>query len=384
MVGSVEELIGKVPFIHFVISVYNFHVQSINQGLGCPFAGLTAVTKELFLSGTVFLTMANLVLIYVVHHVVNIFMGKGKPSLIRYMAVVMEVLLLGYERLAETALKLTHCVPIGSGKWLFIDANVPCMQWWQYLLLAYIVIFLVPFIVVLDWGSFKLYRSSITAGEFVAASMIPLPFLIYWIVKRKLKRGEQESSDRQIINTDVSLILHGPFRPPTDIENGTLYWESVLIGRRLVLLACGAFVTDVMIRMIFLSAACLLITLHHVMKNPYRHPMANNAETLSLVTLSLIAIINLAKATTLSFGITTDGPSGAYLKGLEWFEVSALTFLPVLMSILIIFAIFSQLVRFASLLIKKCLKCCRKISFYPRYEDQEQRSLLATAEQNFD
>ena len=160
------------------------------------------------------------------------------------------VLLLGYERLAETALKLTHCVPIGSGKWLFIDANVPCMQWWQYLLLTYIVIFLVPFIVVLHWGSFKLYRSSITAGEFVAASMIPLPFLIYWIVKRKLKRREQESFDRQIINTDVSLILHGPFRPPTDIENGTLYWESVLIGRRLVLLACGAFVTDVMIRMI--------------------------------------------------------------------------------------------------------------------------------------
>ena len=384
IVGSVEELVGKIPFIHFVISAYNFQVQSINQGLGCPFAGLTAVTKELFLSGTVFLTMTNLVLIYVVHHVVNMCMGKGKPSLIRYMAVVMEVLLLGYERLAETALKLTHCVPIGSGKWLFIDANVPCMQWWQYLLLAYIVIFLVPFIVVLYWGSFKLYRSSITAGEFVAASMIPLPFLIYWIVKRKLKRREQESSDQQIINTDVSLILHGPFRPPTDIENGTLYWESVLIGRRLVLLACGAFVTDVMIRMIFLSAACLLITLHHVLKNPYRHPMANNAETLSLVTLSLIAIINLAKATTLSFGITTEGPSGAYLKGLEWFEVSALTFLPALMSILIIFAIFSQLVRFAFLLIKKCLKCCRKISFYPRYEDHEQRPLLATAEQNFD
>ena len=179
IVGSVEELVGKIPFIHFVISVYNFHVQSINQGLGCPFAGLTAVTKELFLSGTVFLTMANLVPIYVVHRVVYMFMGKGKPSLIRYMAVVMEVLLLGYERLAETALKLMHCVSIGSGKWLFIDANVPCLQWWQYLILSYTVIFLVPFIVVLYWGSFKLYRSSIIAGEFVAACMIPLPFLIY-------------------------------------------------------------------------------------------------------------------------------------------------------------------------------------------------------------
>ena len=383
IVGSVEELVGKIPFIHFVISVYNFHVQSINQGLGCPFAGLTAVTKELFLSGTVFLTMANLVLIYVVHHVINMLMGKGKPSLISYMAVVMEVLLLGYERLAETALKLMHCVSIGSGKWLFIDANVPCIQWWQYLLLAYIAIFLVPFIVVLYWGSFKLYRSSITAGEFVAASMIPLPFLIYWLVKGKLKGRGQESSGQQVLNTDVSIILHGPFCPPTDIDNGTLYWESVLIGRRLVLLACGAFITDVMLRMVFLSAACLLITLHHVLKNPYRHPMANNAETLSLVTLSLIAIINLAKATTLSFGITTDGPTGAYLKALEWFEVCALAFVPALICILIAFAILSQFVRFALLLIEKCLRCCRKISFYPRYEDQEQRPLLANTEQNF-
>ena len=151
-----------------------------------------------------------------------------------------------------------------------------------------------------------------------------------------------------------------------------------MIGRRLVLIAFGPFITDVMLRMVFLSAACLLITLHHVLKNPYRHPMANNAETLSLVTLSLIAIINLAKATTLSFGITTDGPSGVYLKALEWFEVCALAFVPALMSILIIFAVLSQLVRFTLFLIKKCLKCCKKISFYPRYEDQEQRPLLAT------
>ena len=122
-----------------------------------------------------------------------------------------------------------------------------------------------------------------------------------------------------------------------------------MIGRRFVLLACGAFVTDVMLRMVFLSAACLLITLYHVLKNPCRHPIANHAETFFLVTLSLVVIINLTKATTLSFGITTDGPSGAYLKGLEWFEVCALAFVPALMSILIIFAIFSQFVRFALL-----------------------------------
>ena len=127
----------------------------------------------------------------------------------------MEVLLLGYESLAETALKLMNCVSIGSGKWLFIDANVPCMQWWQYLLLAYIAIFLIPFIIVLYYGSYQLQRSSTTWGEFIAACMIPLPFLIYWFIKKLTKRPRQESTRGQVVNRDVLEILHGPFRPPS-------------------------------------------------------------------------------------------------------------------------------------------------------------------------
>ena len=82
MVGAMDKLIGKIPFIHFVISAYNFHVQSINESLGCPFVGLTVVTKELLLSGTGFMTMANLFLIYGVDYVFNVVMGKEKPSLI--------------------------------------------------------------------------------------------------------------------------------------------------------------------------------------------------------------------------------------------------------------------------------------------------------------
>ena len=382
MVGPVEELIGKIPLIHFIISAYNFHIQSVNQGLGCPFAGLTAVTKELVLSVTVFLTMANVVVIYVVQLVINAFMGKEKPSLIHYMAVIMEVLLLGYERLAETSLKLMHCVSIGSGKWLFIDANVPCMQWWQYLLLAYIVIFVVPFIIVLYYGSSKLYRSFITAGEFLAACMVPLPFLIYWLVKEILKRRRGDSTRVEVVNNDVLEILHGPFRPPSGGDKGTLYWESVLIGRRLILLLCEAFIADMMLRMVSMATVCLLITLHHVLKNPYRNSMANKAETLSLVTLSVIAIINLTKATLMSFGITSDGPSKPYMEALEWFEVCALAFVPALVSILVTFAILSQLARFVLFLIKHFRLCWGKVFSHAWYMDEERRPLLDTAEQN--
>ncbi|KAL9973700.1 hypothetical protein ACROYT_G020188, partial [Oculina patagonica] len=295
--------------------------------------------------------MTDIVLIYCVHSVFNTLRRKEKPALIHYMAVVMEVLLLGYERLAETSLKLMHCVSVGSTKRLFIDANVPCMQWWQYVLLAYIAVFVVPFIIVLYSGSCKLYSASITAREFLAACMLPLPFLIYWFVKKMQKQTRQNSTRAQSVNKDVLEVLHGPFRPPNNEDKGTLYWESVLIGRRFILLACHSFIRSSMLRMVFMSAACLLMTIHHVLKKPFREPLANKAETLSLTALTIIAQINLTKATLMSFGITIDGPYRSYLDGLEWFEVCALAFVPVLVSGLVIFAILSQLARLLLFLI---------------------------------
>ena len=128
MVSSIENLLGKIPFIHIVIAFFNFQVRTINKGFGCPFVGLTAVTKELLLSGTVFLTMADIALVYVVHSFINILRRKEESHLLHYLAVFMEVLLPGYERLAETSLKLMRGVSIGPRKRLFIDANIPCMQ----------------------------------------------------------------------------------------------------------------------------------------------------------------------------------------------------------------------------------------------------------------
>ena len=383
MLSSIENLLVKIPFIYIVIAVFNFQVRTINKGLGCPFVGLTAVTKELLLSGTVFLTMADIALVYVVHSFINILRRKEKPHLLQYLAVFMEVLLLGYERLAETSLKLMHCVSIGPRRWLFIDANVQCMQWWQYILLAYIVVFVVPFMIVLYCGSSKLYKASTSATEFLAACVLPLPFLIYWVYKEKRKRRGQESGCVPVVNRDVLEILHGPFRKPQGDDKGTLNWESVLIGRRFVLLACQAFISNLMLRMVCMVSACFLITIHHILNNPYRDPLANKAETLSLGALSMIAVINLAKATLMSSGTAIDGPVIPYLEVLDWFQVCALGFVPVLISILFTFAILSQLARLVVFLMKLIIRCWQKLRrTYCRSTAQERRLLLDIAEQN--
>ena len=174
-----------------------------------------------------------------------------------------------------------------------------------------------------------------------------------WFFKKILNVKGQKTTTAQAVSKDVLEVLHGPFRPPNIEDKGTLHWESVLIGRRLILLTCQSFITCPMSRMVSMAAACLLITIHHVTKNPYREPIANKAETLSLTTLTLIAVINLTKATLLAVGITIDGPYRSYLKTLEWFEVISFAFVPVLVSVLVVIAILSQLARLVAFLIKQ-------------------------------
>jgi len=198
-----------------------------------------------------------------------------------------------------------------------------------------------------------------------------------------LNRRNGDSTNAQVVNKDVLEILHGPFREPQGDDKGTLYSESVLIGRRFVLLACQAFITNLMLRMACMVSACVLITIHHILKNPYRDPLANKAETLSLGALSMIAVINLAKATLMSFVTAINGPDIPYLEVLDWFQVCALGFVPVSISILFTFAILSQLARLVVFLIKLIIRCWQKLlRTYSRSTAQERRPLLNIAELN--
>ena len=158
----------------------------------------------------------------------------------------------------------------------------------------------------------------------------------------------------------------------------------MLIGRRFILLACQAFITNMMLRMVCMVSACFLMTIHHTLKNPYRDPLANKAETLSLTALSIIAVINLAKATLISYGVAPDGPDIPYLETLEWFEVCALAFAPALVSLLFTFAILSQLARLVVFLVKKCYRTWWQFRSHRWPIHQLREPLLDNAEQSSD
>ena len=350
MVKSPENTLHMVPFIPPVIALFNFQVKTMNGSIGCPFPGLDAVTKELFMCLKFLATLLSIGFIYVIHRFISKLFYLPAPSLPLYLAVALETLLLGYETLADTTLKLMHCVPIGQDWRLFMDGNIQCWQWWQYLFIVFIVVFVIPLVLVLFWGSLMLSKDTVSAKEFLISCAFPLPFLLIWIFRYCKKRPNRNQPYPSGVDSpddaeEIKKVLHDPFRPSSDDTHGTLYWESVLTGRRLILLTIHAFSTDPMTRFVCLDFACFLILLHHLTARPFRERAANIWESLSLISLVAICTVNLAEATYISEGIEPTGPSKRFLYAFLWIEIVLLGLLPSVACLLVVFAVLSQVIR---------------------------------------
>ncbi|KAJ7362046.1 hypothetical protein OS493_013134 [Desmophyllum pertusum] len=167
MIKSPENALHMVPFITPVMALFNFKVKTMNGSIGCPFPGLNVVTKELFMCLKFLATLASIASIYAIHRGIN------------------------------TTLKLMHCVPIGLEWRLFVDGNIQCWQWWQYLLIVFIVVFVIPLVLVLFWGSLMLSKDKVSAKEFLTSCAFPLPFLFIWLFRYCKKRPNANQFDCQ-------------------------------------------------------------------------------------------------------------------------------------------------------------------------------------------
>ena len=187
---------------------------------------------------------------------------KEAPTFSPYMAGILQTMLLGYKTLASVSFNLLRCVPIGSEKRLFLDGNVVCFQWWQYILIAFVFVFFVPFVFVLILGCYKLHKGSLSGAKLLFACCFPLPFLLYWLflfllcVKRNA--AHVDSATRQMSKRSVEMTLFGCFKKPTEGSTLSLSWESVMIGRRLILILLKTFVNDPMPRLLIMSFLCVL------------------------------------------------------------------------------------------------------------------------------
>jgi hypothetical protein len=343
---SLEQLV-KAKVLIPIQGFFNFQEKYLgHEGLICPWPGLTPQTKQLFEIVPVFGTLGAIYFIYAVHYILCKIMRTPTPTLERYLGATMETVLLGYIKIANVSLSLVRCVPIGPDTRWFYNGTIVCYQWWQIVLIAFDVIIVVPFILVLAWGAVKLHRGKVSAKHFLLASVFPLPFLFFWLLQSLGFCVNQRSHVQSTGYTEaLKAVLLAPFREPEADKIGSVYWESIFILRRFVLVFLYCFITDSTLRLLCMAIVCVLALLHHAKMEPFRHSHANIAETTSLLALVTLAIINLYKS---FYANSKEGINNDWMpifQILDWIEIVLLGILPAICALAILFTLISLVIR---------------------------------------
>ena len=332
----------------------------------CPWPIFTPLSKTVFDLVTVMTIFFWIPVLYLLHSGLNK-LRKRRPTFPPagpYLGVVLEIVLLGYSVVTGTIVRLLHCVRIQKEYRWYYDAQYVCWnQWWQQAAFVVIALNLIPFILTLYFASLQLYRGKISGKIFLLACILPFPYLsfvLYDHVKEKVtKRAgykdipsttgsvhdeEHDTNSSTSIKASLLEVLCRPFtKPQDDQSNGRIYWESILIGRRFLLIAIGWWQLEhALMRSVCLTILCLVYLLHHIYRKPFAHFWVNVTEIVSLATLVVIGILNVGLAPARS---DVSGISQPYLSFLLTSEAVLLSVIPIVSLISLFLALLSKFVQ---------------------------------------
>ena len=285
----------------------------------------------------------------------------------RLLLTITSLFLYTYQSISEDAFLLLNCKQVDNENVLFYDGTVKCLQDWQYAVIFLVVVFVIPFFIVLLFGPKLLDQKKIGLIFFFTACIFPLflaipVVLIYFGVIRKSKKSDTRIDDEQRsvveeensnfccgsvdhIREELVDLLSGPYRD--DIFKGVCY-EGVLNFRRMVMVVLFTFITDILLKQMALAFTCFVILLIHIKAQPFKQKFSNYMETIALSLLLIISGTNLVKASFYDSQTVPRGTNYLVVVVYEWIEAICLGILPLCIIFFIILA----------MVIKKGSKCC--------------------------
>ena len=361
----------------------------------CPWPIFSPRLKSVFPLVTVMTILFWIPVIYLLHSGLNKLRKRGPtfPPAGPYFGAVLEIVLLGYSAVTGTIVRLLHCVSIQEVHRWYHNAHYVCYQWWQKTAFFVFGLNLFPFIPTLYFASLQLFRGKISIKIFLLVSILPFPyllFLLYHYVKKKItKRAdyqtvpstagsvhEEERDTNSSMNIEASLpeeeefpsiagsvheeehdtdsstsiraslleVLCGPFtKPQGDQSKGRIYWESILIGRRFLIIVISWLLSEhALMRSVCLTILCLSYLLHHIYMKPFAQCRANVTEIVSLTILVIIGVLNVGLA---SAGSDVSGINQRYFSILLMSEAVILSVISIVSVAFVILYLLPQIVR---------------------------------------
>ncbi len=269
------------------------------------------------------------------HHLVrtDVFMQLDQ----RFVRGLVEIVKYTYAGFTFKAFMSLTCVQLGRSQVWKFDGMITCFSWWQIVMIVFCGIYVVPFPLMLIFGQQQLTKGAISHTHFFCGCIFPLPCLLIW-AKMTYSTRNNPSVFPQNAHTDIRketsvkipsmsrqvlLTLQGPYRSSNDVS---LYWESVMVLRRLML-GATTLIPNAVVQISVCLVLCSVFLVHHTHKQPFTFLVSNRAETFSLVMLNFVGIINLYKAFYINQGNAPEGPNLFIMIVLQLIENLFVTFL---------------------------------------------------------
>ncbi|XP_057307443.1 uncharacterized protein LOC130645462 [Hydractinia symbiolongicarpus] len=282
-----------------ILNIFNFELVQFNISKLCPTKDLDALSKSLIKLGNIFILFILLLLLAAIIKTFQLFKRKRNPTFLtsgttsykimkNIRTCSIQVTLLGYTAVNTFCFRMLNCVSIRNENYLYIQGDIKCYTWWQYCILIFTALWIIPFTVSVHISVKILRRSQINLRQFYLSFAIP-PISFYYYLRSLCTHKTLHVINNKDDIDKIAEIFFGPYKLHEDSE---LNWEAVLIGRRMVLAGLCAFTVNPISRMIFtllLLQGCLL---HHLYVLPYRTQILNHLETASLCCLIFINIEN--------------------------------------------------------------------------------------------
>ena len=366
-------------------TVFNLQAEGLfYQDLSwCPFKNLKPISKVFLKMSFIVYLICLVLMTYITSEVWKLLQKRkndSKPIGSRLLPCGLRLILVGYATITSGLFSLVSCVPFHSTqRILFIDGSIECYQPWQYFMMFIISCWIISFPIALYCSSWLLHRRKMSNKMFLYLLIFPLGAILYWVYiqlhvytkseadKSLSERPEYlDGSSADDISEELLNIIEGPFRKSqcSDRNNNfKLPWQSVLIGKRLVLIAIKMFVTNIVTRLYVMLLFTAIFLVHHILVQPFYTKLLNHIETSSLFMLTAICALNILPAFIYMFPYTVSPLLKTVLSTFVNIETALALIFPLILgcclSVLLFGQIFHLLAWIGHALVRLILLCTK-------------------------
>ena len=226
---------------------------------------------------------------------------------VRCKMFILRVLMVGYTNIATFSLALISCVSIKEQSRLLLNGEIQCYQWFQYIVVIFLIIWVIPFSINIFASSRLLQLQSINVNTFFLCLLFP-PVTIHHYLRYLGFFGQHHGEYVEIDKEYEAIldIIQDPFR--SNKQQRIILWDGVILFRRFVIALLATFIYNPIIRLCMVSPIMLLFYHHHNITLPYKSYSFNSLESICFLILSFLACINLYWAFFDVYGLTYGKP----------------------------------------------------------------------------